>query len=117
MLKLLISSTASGQHGGIIMATDVKRAYFHTKSKRFVYAQLPPEDVLPGEEGLCGRLNYSMRGTRDAAANWAQEYFALSNLIGFKAGVASFCVFGTKGSDCAFMFTEMILWHLANPKT
>ena len=39
---------------------DVRRAYFHAKSNRLTYDQLPPEDVLPGEEDMCGRLKYSM---------------------------------------------------------
>lgn len=31
------------------MVADVKRAYFHAKSKRLTYVKLPPEDVLTGE--------------------------------------------------------------------
>ena len=50
---------------------DVRRAYFHAKAKRMVYVQLPPEDA---KEGMCGRLNKALYGTRDAAQNWENAY-------------------------------------------
>lgn len=75
----------------------MKRAYFHAKAKRFTYVALPPEDMFPGEEGMCGRRIYSMYGTRDAAANWAEEHAGLLFDIGFKAGGASPCVFVHEG--------------------
>ena len=50
---------------------DVRRAYFHAKARREVYVKLPAED---SEEGMCGRLNKAMYGTRDAAQNWEYEY-------------------------------------------
>ena len=50
---------------------DVRRAYFHAKARRVVYVDLPDEDWEPG---MCGRLNKSMYGTRDAAQNWEEEY-------------------------------------------
>ena len=52
----------------------VKRAFFHAKAQKLVYVKPPQEDVQEGEEEMCGRLNYSMYGTRDAAVNWANEY-------------------------------------------
>ena len=52
------------------MINDISRAFFHALAKRRVYVQLPEEDRGDGEEELCGRLNYSMYGTRDAAQNW-----------------------------------------------
>ena len=63
------------------MIADVKRAFFHAKAQKLVYVKLPAEDVLEGEEGMCGRLDYSMYGTRDAAVNWANEYS--SRLVGW----------------------------------
>merc|ERR1711884_819928 len=50
-----------------IIVTDVSRAFFYAKAIRPVYVKLAPEDCLPGEEGLCGKLQHSMYGTRDAA--------------------------------------------------
>ena len=75
------------------MIADVKRAFFHVKATKLVYAKLPPEDVLPGEEEMCGRLNFSMYGTRDAAANWADEYPSKLLSMGFTQGKATPCVF------------------------
>ena len=68
-MKLLLSTLTSNNKGERLMVADVKRAYFHAKAKRLTYVKLPPEDIGPGEEGMCGRLNYAMYGTRDAAAN------------------------------------------------
>ena len=92
-MKLLLSVLTTGNKGERLMVADVKRAYFHAKPKRLTYDKLPPEDVGPGEEGLCGRLNFSMYGTRDAAANWSDEYTQRLIDIGFKAGKASPCDF------------------------
>ena len=43
---------------------DVRRAYFHAKAIREMFVELPEEDM---QEGMCGKLNKSMYGTRDAA--------------------------------------------------
>ena len=58
--------------------------------------QLAPEDTLPGEEGLCGKLRCSMYGTRDAAMNWYEEYSGYLMEMGFKQGNASPCTFYRK---------------------
>jgi len=69
---------------------DVRRAYFHAQARRPVYVELPPEDEKPG---MCGRLNKSMYGTRDAAQNWELEYTEFMESIGFEAGKSSPCLF------------------------
>ena len=53
---------------------DVRRAYFHAPCKRDVYIVLPEEDA---ENGMCGKLEMSMYGTRDAAQNWEETYLNL----------------------------------------
>lgn len=96
-LKIILSIAASGNKGEIVMINDVSRAYFHAPAKRKVYVQLPKEDQLPGEEHLCGRLNISMYGTRDAAQNWFDQYSQQLVNIGFKQGIASPCTFYHEG--------------------
>ena len=51
--------------------------------------KLPPEDTLPGEEHMCGRLNYSMYGTRKAATNWQTHYTKVLVQNGFVTGWAN----------------------------
>ena len=68
-IKIMISMTATQNDGEIIMINDVSRAFFHAKAKRTVYVALPKEDQGPEEEGLRAKLEYSMHGTRDAAAD------------------------------------------------
>ena len=92
-LKSIISMTASGNKGEVIMVNDVSRAFFHAKACRDVYVQLADEGKVPGDEGKCGTLNFSMYGTRDAAQNWAKEYADMLVSIGFTQGKASPCVF------------------------
>ena len=75
------------------MIADVKRAYFHAKAKRTTYVQLPPEDIGPGEEGMCGGLNYSMYGTRRAATNWQTHYTSVLEKYGFRVGTTNRCTF------------------------
>ena len=43
---------------------DVRRA-----ARTRVFVELPPEDYQAGGEHLCGLLQYSLYGTRDAAQN------------------------------------------------
>ena len=72
VMKILLSTLATANKGYRLMVADAKRAYLHAKCKRPTYVQLPPEDVLPRGENMCGRLNFKMYGTRDAAANWSE---------------------------------------------
>ena len=89
--------TASNNKGEVVMINDISRAYFHAKTKREAYVQLPSEDQKEGEDSMCGRLNLSMYGTRDAAQNWVEEYSQKLLEIGFTQGKASPCVFHHEG--------------------
>ena len=92
-LKLVLSMTASGNKGEVVMINDVSRAFFHAKARRDVYVKIAEEDRENGDEYRCGKLNFSMYGTRDAAQNWANEYADMLVGIGFRQGRASPCVF------------------------
>ena len=48
--------------------------------------QLPEEDAA---EGMCGRLNASTYGTRDAARNWEEKYVNVLSELGFVVGKSS----------------------------
>ena len=63
------SSAQCRQRPHRLMAIDVSRAYFYAESIRPVFIELPKEDRLPTDEGMVGRLNLSLFGTRDAAQN------------------------------------------------
>ena len=54
-----------------------------------MYVKLPEEDMLPGEEHMCGRLNVSMYGTRRAATNWQAHYTNVLIKNGFVVGKAN----------------------------
>jgi len=69
---------------------DVRRAYFHARAKREVFIELPEEDM---EMGMCGKLDKSMYGTRDAAQNWETEYTAFLTGIGMRQGISNPCIF------------------------
>ena len=75
------------------MYADVSRAYFYARAIRPVYVQLTEEDRAEGDEGLCGRLNVSMYGTRDAALNWATEYGGTLIDAGYIQGKSCPCLF------------------------
>ena len=101
-IKVLISLAASQRGAKSIkklMFIDVSKAYFHAPTKRSVYVRLPPEALAPGENPreVCGRLNYSLYGTRDAAQNWEEEHTRFIKSLGFTAGLSSPCVFWHKG--------------------
>ncbi len=55
-----------------------------------MYVELPPEDA---QEGMCGILEKSMYGTRDAAQNWEYEHTNMLTEAKFAQGKHSPCVF------------------------
>ena len=63
------------------MVVDIRRAYFYAKAQRPLYIKLPQEDPKSADPNLCGKLEQSLYGTRDAGANWHAEYsrFLLDN--------------------------------------
>ena len=81
------------------MAIDVSRAYFFADAIRPVYIELPMEDRLPADEGMVGRLNLSLYGTRDAAQHWAVEYTRTLQAAGFIVGKAPPCNFKHRTRD------------------
>ena len=97
VMKLIMSWVASqGEYGKGrtgLMYIDVRRAYFNAAVKREVYIEIPHEDREEGDENRCGRLRASLYGTRDAAANWAEEYTKTMVEMGFDKGKASPCIF------------------------
>ena len=95
-LRYTISRCASAQNRQRphrLMAIDLSRAYFYAESIRPVFIELPEEVRLPGDEGLVGRLNLSLYGTRDAAQSWSIEYTQTLRAAGFIVGKASPCNF------------------------
>ena len=52
---------------------------------------------------MVGKLNMSMYGTRDAAANWAAEYGKTLIKAGYKQGIASPCIFHCSATDTTIM--------------
>ena len=75
---------------------DIKKAYFHAKSRRKVFVNLPKEDQ---DEGMCGMLMKSVYGTRDAAQNWEIEYAEFMVNAGFTRGMAVPCIFNHATRD------------------
>jgi len=68
------------------MAVDIKRAYFYAPATRPIYIVIPDEDWEPGDEAKVGKLNLSLYGTRDAAANWVMAYTKVLKEAGFTVG-------------------------------
>ena len=70
------------------MLYDVKKACFYAPATRPLYVESPPEALGPGEECLCGRLERSLYGTRDAALNLSIAYTNMLLPIGFEKGAS-----------------------------
>ena len=106
-MKLVISNAASQDgpwHNRVLMAIDIKRAYFYAKSIRDTYVELPKEDYQNGDEHMCGLLKLSLYGTRDAAMNWEAEINSTMKAVGYTKGLASACVY----RHCQFDSTAAI---------
>ena len=73
-LKIVLSEIATGEREGKVLALIVlRRVYFYAPARRRVFVELSPEDYQPGDEHMCGLLQCSLYGTRDAAQNWEEE--------------------------------------------
>ena len=91
-IKLVASDVAS-KKGRVMVTVDVRRAYFYAKAKRRIFVELPDEDKRPGEESMCGMLNVSLYGARDAAQNWEEELGGYLMSLGFVKGKGSACMY------------------------
>ena len=101
-LKIVLSETATGKRGGKAVAlVDVRRAYFYAPARRIVFVELPLQDYQPGDEHMCGLLECSLYGTRDAAQNWEEELTSTLSDLKLTRGVACPCVWRgcIKGED------------------
>ena len=72
ILLSILSKRAFSEEDMGAMNLDVKGAFLYGKTKRNVYIWLPPEDPRR-QEGLMGKLNKAMYGTRDAPQVWQEE--------------------------------------------
>ena len=89
----MLSEVATGKRGGKVVAlVDVRRAYFYAPPRRRVFVELPPEDFQAGDEHMCGLLQYSFYGTRDAAQNWQEELASTLSDLKLTKGIACPCV-------------------------
>ena len=84
-MKFLISVCARGQNRSQnrrlrMMTIDARRACFYAPAQREVYIEIPMEDRESGDEGMVGKLNLSLYGTRDAALNWTRHRHATSDM-------------------------------------
>ena len=76
-LRFVLSLAASNRWSHkpyLVMATDVKRAYFYAPASRPMYIEVPEEDQVEGEGDVVGELQLSLYGTRDAAVNWSNTH-------------------------------------------
>lgn len=80
-----------------LMINDVARAYFYAPCTRDVYIELPPEDDAGPH--VIGKLNLSLYGTRDAAANWQETLAGHLVGLGFVRSKAYPCIFVHKSRD------------------
>ena len=95
-LRILVALAAAGMRDTdpcCILTVDIKRAHVYAPSTRRVFVDLPAEDPKSADPSVCGELQFSMYGARDAAANWEQAYSDFLSSIKFEKGVASPCVF------------------------
>ena len=59
-----------------LMHIDVSRTYFHAPDREDKYVEIPSDDweADGSDVGICGKLNVSLYGTRDAARNSEDAY-------------------------------------------
>jgi len=97
-LRLLVSELATEhedekENDNVMMVNDVARAFFEAWTERDICIELPDEDREEGEGDMVGKLQKSLYGTRDAAANFQKQVTKVMRKLGFKAGKFNPCTF------------------------
>ena len=99
-LRIILSEAAtiderSQKEDKVIMINDVARAFFEAPVKRDVCVELPEEALSEKEKemDLVGKLEMSLYGTRDAAANFQEEIAKFMSQIGYKQGKYNPCTY------------------------
>ena len=92
-MKTILYMTATANKGEVFMINGISRVFFHAQVKRAVFVQLAKEVPNDGEEGMCGKLQFSMYEIRDVAQNWFEEHSSQLRSIGFQQDKATPCVF------------------------
>eukprot|EP00971_Amphidinium_carterae_P283716 5632571-Amphidinium_carterae.4 len=96
-LRMMISmcmSPKEGEEGFVLQFIDITRAHPHCTMKRDLWIELSQEDPSAGQPGVCGKLERSLYGTRDAGHNF--EFLTndvTCSRLGFKHGLWSPCIF------------------------
>ena len=84
---------STGERGRKVVAlVDMRRAYVYAPARRRVFVELPHEDHQPGDEHMCGLLQYSLYGRRDAAQNWEEELASTLSDLKLTRWIACPCV-------------------------
>ena len=114
-LRMLLSTTVTGNKSKSLMFNDICRVYMHARTTSDIYVELCDEDKTePGDHHRCGKLIKSMCVARAAAHDWQAEVTRTMKDLGFKQGKASPCVFWHQQRDIRRSSTETTLCHPAN---
>ena len=92
MLVAMLAAKGGREHKKRMLICDVSRAFFYAPVEKQIFVELPNEDKCEGKDEVA-ELNYSLYGTRDAAANWHKAYSEHLVAIGFQQGKANPCLF------------------------
>jgi hypothetical protein len=95
-LRLLVSELATSRKGRArvkrMLICDVSRAYFYAPVVKKIFVELPDEDKTEGLDEVA-ELNFSLYGTRAAAASWHKRYSDHLRSLGFLSGASNPCLF------------------------
>ena len=94
--EMVSRKTSRRGHPLKIVFIDVKKAHLKAAVSRLLYIELPEEENSPN---MVGRLNFSMYGILDAAANWEKEHNDMYTSSGYVQGTAFSCSFRNEEED------------------
>ncbi len=104
LVRLAVASQGKRQVGFI----DIKKAHLYAKGTRDVFIEIPPGDCT---EGMCGKLNYTLHGTRDAAHNLEKECTGtLQDMVLWLGKLRPVCS-ATQVATSIFWYMEMTLLY------
>ena len=91
-----MATVEDGTEEAVLMINDIARAFFEAATGRNICIELPEEDRVPGEGDMVGKLQMSLYGTRDAAANFQAEVKKFMTGLGFAQGKYNPCTYWHK---------------------
>lgn len=105
IIRIILAIAA--QFGWTIKTADVKTAFLHSEISELLYMHAFPRSRCP--PGYCFRINKSIYGLKQGAADWFTSLTKVLHDLGFEQSIKQQCVFFKQDIIISFYVDDLIL--------